>query len=57
MTWGLWVKHQQVEDYLRLGWMVAIPDRLVSHDYWSVLCVWICDCEVRRPELLEGGGE
>jgi hypothetical protein len=49
MIYAQWVKHHQVEDYLRLGWMVAIPDRYVSHDVWAVLMLWLCECEMRRP--------
>jgi hypothetical protein len=53
MIYAQWVKHHQVEDYLRLGWMVAIPDRYVSHDHWAVLMLWLCACEMRRPTHAE----
>jgi hypothetical protein len=50
VTYGLWVRHGEVEDHLRLGWVVCVPERLCSHDFWSVFCVWLCDCPLRRPE-------
>jgi hypothetical protein len=49
-THALWVRHEAVEAHLALGWMVAIPDRYVSHDVWAVLMLWLCACEMRRPE-------
>jgi hypothetical protein len=45
----MWVRHADVEAHLRLGWMVAIPRKLVGHDRYAVLMMWICACEVRRP--------
>jgi hypothetical protein len=45
---ALWVKHDAVEAHLAHGWMACVPDRLCSHDFWSVLLVWLCDCEEWR---------
>jgi hypothetical protein len=53
MTCGrlaLWVRHDSVEAHLRHGWVVAVPDRFCSHDLYSVLLVWLCDCEAWRAE-------
>lgn len=44
-----WVLHRRVEDYLRLGWLVNIPDRFCSHDHYSVLMSWVCACEPKEP--------
>ena len=50
MTYALWVRHAEVEAHLRCGWMVALPECFCSHDLWSVLMFWPCDCPLRRPE-------
>jgi hypothetical protein len=47
---ALWVRHDAVEAHLRRGWVVAVPDRFCSHDLYSVLLIWLCDCEAWRAE-------
>lgn len=46
-----WVLHARVEEYLRLGWLVNIPDpdHYCSHDTYSVLMSWVCECPPREP--------
>lgn len=42
------IPHTQIEDYLRLGWMVLGP-MIGPHGHWSSLGQWLCDCPVRMP--------
>jgi hypothetical protein len=38
------VRHYQVEDFLRLGWMPHNSLSGCTHGYWSVLVEWRCSC-------------
>ncbi len=40
---------KQVEDYLRLGWMVSIPNGTSHHHYYGIELMWICDCHMVVP--------
>lgn len=42
-----YVRHHQIDCYLRRGWMVA-ADLGPTHGEWSVLC-WHCDCGACTP--------
>jgi len=39
-------RFEKVEDYLRQGWMVAIPNAPMHHHYYGVELKWICPCPV-----------
>lgn len=43
-----YVRHHDVEDYLRLGWHIAQVD-LAHHSHYSVLLVWMCRCPMVEP--------
>lgn len=38
--------HVELEDWLRLGWMVVF-DLPMPHAQWSVMGEWLCDCPVK----------
>ena len=44
------VPHEDVNDSLKLGWMVAVPAFICHHDAYSVPMVWLCSCAPPRPE-------
>lgn len=35
-----------VEDHLRCGWMVSIPNAPMHHHYYGIELKWICDCRI-----------
>lgn len=37
-----YVRHSEVEDFIRLGWLPTNALEGTSHGQWSVLCRWIC---------------
>lgn len=39
-------RFEKVEDYLRQGWMVSIPNAAMHHHYYGVELKWICNCPV-----------
>lgn len=44
-TWFKWVRFDEVEDHLRMGWMVSLLRSGGDHHaYWSVLMMWPCSC-------------
>ena len=40
------VRFAAVEDHLRLGWMVSIPNGPTHHEHYGIVLKWICDCEI-----------
>ncbi len=38
------VRFDQVEDHLRQGWMVMIPNGPMHHHHYGVELKWICHC-------------
>jgi hypothetical protein len=40
------VRFDAIEDHLRLGWMVAIPNESMHHHHYGIEMKWICDCEI-----------
>jgi len=42
------VRHQDVQDYLNLGWHIACAD-LGHHWHYSVLLEWLCSCRMKEP--------
>ena len=45
-----YVKHQDVINYLRVGWHIASADLGSYHGQWAVLCVWLCECRCVEPK-------
>lgn len=43
-----YVSWNDLEDYLRLGWLPA-ADLGPTHGEWSTLCEWLCQCEQVTP--------
>jgi len=43
------VVHRQIEDYLRLGWMM-VANLGEYHGQFSVLMGWCCQCPCTVPE-------
>lgn len=39
-------RFEKVEDFLRVGWMVSIPNAPMHHHYYGCELKWICDCPV-----------
>ena len=42
------VSFARIDDHLRLGWMVSIPNGLMHHHHYGIEMKWICDCEIPR---------
>lgn len=40
------VRFADVENHLRLGWMVVIPISPMHHHYYSIECAWLCNCKI-----------
>jgi hypothetical protein len=38
-----------IEDWLRCGWMVAIPNGPAYHNLYGALLEWRCSCKMPRP--------
>lgn len=43
-----YVRHEDIGDYLVLGWMVA-GDLGPTHGQWSALMQWPCECALAEP--------
>ena len=43
-----YVRFAEVEDFLRLGWMVSIPNAPAHHEHYGIVLKWICDCPIPR---------
>lgn len=37
-------------DWLRLGWLVVLPNRRMHHDHYNVTMEWLCDCKMVKPQ-------
>lgn len=51
------VRFDRIEDHLREGWMVSIPNAPMHHHHYGVEMKWICSCRVpggfdRVPETI-----
>lgn len=44
-----WARHETLLDWVRLGWIVAKPNREMHHDVYAVTVEWLCQCEPVRP--------
>lgn len=40
------VVYRNIDDHLRQGWMVAIPNAPMHHHYYGIELKWICPCPV-----------
>ena len=45
-----YVPHDRVDAYLALGWHLADTFDDVCHGRYSVLMVWLCDCQMFEPK-------
>lgn len=45
-----WVRHNELSDWLALGWIVAKPNAAMHHHDYSFFCEWLCDCKMPRPQ-------
>lgn len=45
-----YVAYARVEDFLRCGWVVMIPNGPTYHNYYGVPMEWLCDCKMARPQ-------
>lgn len=46
-----YVTYDRIPDWLRCGWMVAIPNgfhRQLNH--YGIVMEWCCDCKMARPK-------
>jgi hypothetical protein len=50
-----WVRHHQIEDFLRAGWLIAKANAPSIHNEYGFLCVWICKCDPVIPK--DDGGK
>ena len=50
MTFHRWVIHDQVPDYVRLGWIALPTLEGTNHGIYSTHCVWLCECPLPEPE-------
>lgn len=44
-----WARHEQIESYLRSGWIIAKVNAPMHHHEYSFLCQWLCKCEPNVP--------
>lgn len=44
-----YVRFGKVEDWLRCGWLVAIPNAAMHHHHYGLTLEWLCDCPIVRP--------
>lgn len=47
------VRHPEVLDWLRVGWIARPALEGTHHGQWSALCEWLCDCTPVRPTKAE----
>ncbi len=40
------VRYSQIEDFLRLGWVVMIPNAPMHHHAYGIEMRWVCDCKI-----------
>ncbi len=45
-----YVRHTQIDGYLREGWMVLDTFADCYHGQFAVLMGWPCECDVRLPK-------
>jgi hypothetical protein len=43
-------RFSKIEDFLRLGWMVSIPNAPMHHHHYGVELKWICSCQIVTPK-------
>jgi hypothetical protein len=43
------VTYDRALDWLRVGWIVAIPNAPMHHHHYGVTLEWLCDCKRVRP--------
>ena len=43
------VRFKDVTDFLRLGWMVSIPNAPMHHHYYGIELKWLCNCPIATP--------
>jgi hypothetical protein len=39
-------RFEAVEDFLRQGWMVSIPNAAMHHHHYGIELAWLCSCPV-----------
>lgn len=44
-----YVAHENVFDYMKCGWHLAIPDLGHPHNQYSVAMSWLCNCKMVEP--------
>jgi hypothetical protein len=40
------VRFDRIEDHMRQGWMVMIPNGAMHHHHYGVELKWICECPI-----------
>lgn len=40
------VNYRAVQDHLRAGWMVSIPNAPMHHHHYGIELAWLCACPV-----------
>jgi hypothetical protein len=45
-----YVRHNDVPDWLRCGWIARAALDGIHHGEWSVLCEWLCNCKMVKPK-------
>ena len=43
-----YVNFPRIEDWLRCGWMVALPNAASHINFYGAVMEWLCDCKVAR---------
>lgn len=41
-----YARFEAVEDFLRQGWMIAIPNAIMHHHHYGIELAWLCACPV-----------
>lgn len=45
VSWLKFVTFETIEDHLRVGWMVSMPNAPTHHHYYGIEMKWICKCK------------
>lgn len=49
--WHKWVRHHDVLEHLRLGWVGTKALEGTHHGDWSRHMVWLCECQPVEPKM------
>jgi hypothetical protein len=42
--------YDRIADYLALGWVIVMPNKMTHHEEYGLVLEWLCDCKMVRPQ-------